>query len=144
MGDPVSLVKENIQAFSDNDLEKFGEMLTDDAVYVEPGTHRKVESKSAYIELAQGWKQTFPDVAGTITSIFADGDRAVAEISWKGTHDGEMPTPTGGIPATGRTVEVDSCLLATIDGDKIAEVHHYFDFMTMLAQIGAVPEPATA
>jgi len=32
----------------------------------------------------------------------------------------------------------------TFKGDKIAETKHYFDLMSLLVQIGAMPAPATA
>jgi len=30
--------------------------------------------------------------------------------------------------------------IATIQGDKIKETHHYFDMMSLLQQIGAAPQ----
>ncbi len=96
------------------------------------------------MELVWAWKVSFPDAEGTITNIFESGDQAVAEITWTGTHAGDMESPIGTIPASGRQVEVPACMTVTALGGEITEAHHYFDLMTMLAQIGAVPEPAAA
>jgi len=35
----------------------------------------------------------------------------------------------------------DACgIVATVEGDRVARVNHYFDMMTLLTQIGAAPK----
>jgi hypothetical protein len=36
------------------------------------------------------------------------------------------------------------CALGRLRGDRISEVHIYFDMMSVMAQLGLLPEPATA
>ena len=85
-----------------------------------------------------GWRRAIPDAKGTMQNIFARGNRVVAEIPWEGTHTGPLEGPGGTIPATGKSIKVPASMVATTEGDKLKEVHHYFDLMTLLQQIGAV------
>ena len=55
-----------------------------------------------------------------------------------------MESPEGTIPATGRKINIDACMAVTVEGEQIKESHQYFDLMTMMQQLGAVPEPAAA
>jgi hypothetical protein len=41
-------------------------------------------------------------------------------------------------------VKLPAVQVNTFKGDKIVESKEYFDLMTLLAQIGALPAPATA
>jgi steroid delta-isomerase-like uncharacterized protein len=115
----------------------------DPSVY-ELATQRRVQGPDAIVELSKGWRQAFPDAKGTITKAVESGDTVVLEIIWEGTHNGELKSAMGAIPATYKRVKIPAVEVVTFKGDKIAETKHYFDLMTMLAQIGALPAPATA
>jgi len=92
------------------------------------------------VELFKGWKQAFPDAAGTVTSAFASGDKAALEVTWKGTHTGPLMTAEATIPASGKRQETPAAILFTFEGEKIKEARHYFDSMTLFKQIGAQPK----
>ena len=136
--DVINLVRENIEAFNANDMDRFGATLADDSVYEELATQRRVEGPDEIVKVMEAWKQSFPDGNGTIQSIFASGNRVVAEITWEGTHQGDLVGPQGTIPASGKRVQVAASFVATEEGGKLKEVRHYFDLMTLLQQIGAL------
>ena len=94
--DVINALRENIDAFSTGDRDKFAATLADDAVYEELSTQRRVQGKEEVVNTFHGWKQAFPDSKGTIQNIFASGNKAVAEILWEGTHSGDMIGP--GVP----------------------------------------------
>jgi len=56
---------------------------------------------------------------------------------WKGVHTGPLQTPTGIIPASNKPVEMPASQVIQVEGGKIKSALHYFDMLTMLAQIGA-------
>jgi steroid delta-isomerase-like uncharacterized protein len=92
------------------------------------------------VELFKGWKQAFPDAVGKVTSAFASGDKAVLEVTWKGTHTGPLTMAEGTIPASGKHQETPAAIFFTFEGDKIKESRHYFDSLTLLKQIGVQPK----
>ena len=128
-----------LEAFNDADWDAFRAEVSDDVVYVESGTGRRIEGADAYLALCEGWKQALPDVRGTVRRA-VEGDGVVAqEVTWTGTHDGPLPTPNGDIPATGRPVSVEATLWVDARDGTVSEVHHHLDVMALLAQIGAMP-----
>ena len=144
MTDKLQLAKQNVEAFGKGDWASFKAPLSADAVYEELATQRRTQGPDAIVELSKGCRQAFPDARGTITKAVESGDTVVLEIIWEGTHNGELKSPMGSIPPTYKRVKIPAVQVVTIKGDKIVETKHYFDLMTMLAQIGALPTPATA
>ena len=140
----VEVAKENIEAFNKGDWEKFTKSLASDSVYEETATQRKVKGGDQVKAVSEAWKKAFPDAKGTVTNAFASGNKATLEITWEGTHKADLESPAGKIPATGKHITVPAVQVVTVEGDKIKETRHFFDLMTLLQQIGAVPTPAGA
>jgi hypothetical protein len=90
-----------VDAFNSGEWERVRAGLASDARYDEFGTGRNVDGPEKIVELFKGWKQAFPDAAGTVTRAFASGDTAVLEVIWKGTRTGPLTTAEGTIPASG-------------------------------------------
>jgi steroid delta-isomerase-like uncharacterized protein len=142
--DKIKLAKEGIEAYNDGDWERFAAPLSSDAVYEELATQRKVQGPDQIVEASKGWKEAFPDSKGTITKVTEGADTVVLEITWQGTHTGELVSPMGSIPPSRKRVNLPAVQIVRFRGDKVAETRHFFDLMTLLAQIGALPTPATA
>ena len=142
--DRVQLAKQGIEAYSAGDWERFKAPLSSDAVYEELSTQRRVQGPDAIVELSKGWRKAFPDSKGTITKVVEGPDTVVLEITWEGTHHGELASKMGPIPATHKRVKIPAVQVISFKGDKVSATKHYFDLMTLLAQIGKLPMPATA
>ena len=127
------------EAFNDSDFERARSMCTPDVAYNETGTGRRVEGLDAYTDLLKGWKQALPDVRGAIRGSLADDDTVVQDILWEGTHTGPIQTPTGTIEATGNRVSVQGTIWVTFENEKVREVHHHLDVLSLLQQTGALP-----
>jgi steroid delta-isomerase-like uncharacterized protein len=136
----VKIAREQVDAFNSGDWELLRGTLAYDARYDELGTQRKIEGPEKIVELFKGWKQAFPDAAGTVTSAFASGDKAALEVTWKGTHTGPLESAEGTIPASGKRQETPAAIFFTFEGNKIKRSRHYFDSLTLLKQIGAQPK----
>jgi steroid delta-isomerase-like uncharacterized protein len=136
----VTIAREQVDAFNSGDWERVRAGLTSDSRLDELGTERKIDGPEKIVELFKGWKQAFPDAAGTVTSAFASGNTAALEVIWKGTHTGPLTTAEGTIPASGKQQKTPAAIFFTFEGDKIKESRHYFDSLTLLKQIGAQPK----
>ena len=136
----IKIAREQVDAFNSGDWERVQAGLASDARYDELGTERKTDGPEKIVELFKGWKQAFPDAAGTVKSTYASGDTAILEVTWKGTHSGPLTTAEGTIPASGKHQETPAAIFFTFEGDKIKESRHYFDSLTLLKQIGAQPK----
>jgi steroid delta-isomerase-like uncharacterized protein len=135
----VEIAREQVDAFNRGDWELLRGTLTSDSRYDELGTERKVEGSEKIIELFKGWKQAFPDAAGTVTSAFSNGVKAFLGVTWKGTHTGAVTTAEGMIPASGKHQQTPAAIVFAFEGDKVKESRHYFDSLTLLDQIDAQP-----
>lgn len=134
----LSLASRTLEAFNTADWETFRGLCHDDVVYTEAGTGRRVEGIEPYLDALREWRVALPDVHGHVRRSLGDGDLAVQDVVWRGTHQGTLPTPGGPIPATGADVTVAATLwIASRDG-KVAEVTHHLDVLSLLAQIGAL------
>ena len=145
MSDVIDIARKTVDAFSSDDWDAYRAALAPGSVYHEFCTGRRVEGPDAVVEASRSWKQAFPDGSGTVTNALAMGNTAVLEVTWRGTQTEAMVTPTGQtLPPSGKYAEVAAVQVITVEDGKITENRHYFDLMTILAQIGALPAPASA
>ena len=143
MADPIEVAKDAVEKFNAGDWRGFQSALTPDTVEDEFATQRHLEGPEAVVAAAEGWKRAFPDAHGTVRNAMASGNTAILEITWEGTQTGDLAGPQGTIPASGRQVSLPAVWVAEVEGDKAKAVRHYFDLLTLLAQIGAVPAGTT-
>jgi predicted ester cyclase len=84
--------------------------------------------------------EAFPDLTTAIEDLFVSGDKLAVTLIWRGTHTG----PYGGVPATGKPVEVRDTAIWHFTGGKVTEIFTLQDQFGMLKQIGYLPESVHA
>lgn len=136
--------RESIAVFDRSDWDGVRALVAPDVVYEETGSGRVIEGVETVIAALQAWKEALPDATGEVKRVLVDGDTTVLEIVWRGTHTGPLATPTGPLPASGGTIETWATMWQRWDGDRIVHESHHLDMLAMLAQMGALPAPATA
>ncbi len=132
----IATAKAPILAYNQKDWDAVKAAITPDFVYDEVATHRKVLGQEPAIALWQGWATAFPDSKATIDGTHVAGERVILELTWRGTHQGALHTTKGPIPPTGKRIEMRSCVICELAGDKTRVQRQYFDMGTMLQQIG--------
>ena len=137
--DLTKISRDYIEAFNAANWSRVKETLTGNSVYNEAGTQRRIQGSDAIVTALQGWKRAFPDAKGKVTNTVSTGNNVLLEITWEGTHTGPLEGPGGTIAATGKRQVTPAAMLILFEEDKIKESRHYFDMMTLLQQIGAVP-----
>ena len=123
---------------NDGDIDGFGELMAEDFVEHEelPGL---APSKEGVLTLFRGYREAFPDLRMTVEDIVASGDKAVARVTTTGTQTGEWM----GMPASGRRAEVHLIDIMRFDEDGLVSEHWgVMDMLSMLQQLGAIPEAA--
>lgn len=81
-------------------------------------------------------RDAFPDFHNRIDDLVATEDRAVARLTYTGTHEGAL----FGIPATGKRIEYAGVAMFTLAGGRITKVWVLGDRMALMEQIGAIPK----
>ena len=79
----------------------------------------------------------FPDINITVEDAIAEGDKAVTRYTIRGTHRGE--TEEFG-PPTGRQMELEGITIHRIEDGKIVEEWSRYDNLSVMQQLGLVPE----
>jgi steroid delta-isomerase-like uncharacterized protein len=138
--DVIQVVKEQLAAFNERDWDRYLALHTERVIFQEEPTLQRFEGRQAMLGLAKRWITAFPDLRGTVKDVFASGRKATLELVWEGTHQGLLEGPFGTLPATGKRGQVVAVQVLELDGDRIAEVHHYFDLLSVLLQLGLAPE----
>jgi steroid delta-isomerase-like uncharacterized protein len=132
----IAAAKAGIVAYNDKNWDALKAVVTSDVTYDEVATHRKVQGVDQVLELFKGWAAALPDSKATFGNAYVSGDKVVLEITWRGTHKGALTTPKGPIAPTGKQIELRSCVVCELAGEKTKVQRQYFDMGTLLQQIG--------
>jgi steroid delta-isomerase-like uncharacterized protein len=133
------------ETFNAHDIEGFTSVLADDVSYKAPGGMTG-EGKTACAQFYAGWFEAFPDAHVQVHDLHlaADGDVAVEEGTFTGTHQGVLRSPAGDVPPTGRPVAVDYIQVLRFRDGKHISFNLMFDRLLMLEQLGLLPAAAPA
>lgn len=132
----IDAAKAPVIAYNNKDWDAVKRAVGANFVYDEVATHRMVRGVNDVLAVWQGWAATFPDSKGTFEVAHVAGNTVVLEGMWRGTHTGALKTPGGDIPATGRTIDMRSCIVVDVADGKAQRFRQYFDMATMLTQLG--------
>ena len=114
--------------------EAFNDILTEDYV-LHPEEVRGADGLKAMV---QGYHDALSGLRVSIDQQFGEGDYVATRITLTGTHDGELM----GTPPTGKEVSFTGITISRCEGGRIAEEWEIVDTVSLLAQVGALPEPA--
>jgi steroid delta-isomerase-like uncharacterized protein len=135
----VDAAKAPFVGYNEKNWERVKATITPDFVYDEVPSRRKAQGVEEVLHLWHGWAHAFPDSRCSFDNALVSGDSVVLELTWRGTHRGELQTPNGPIAATGKPIEIRACAIVELAGDKARLQRHYFDMATLLSQLGLHP-----
>ena len=130
-----TLVKRYVDSVWNNvDLGALNELTTEDFKY-----HLGLQpprSRGEMLEFLRSTHEAFPDWCVDIVQMLSE--RETVAIRWQGrvTHLGKFH----GIPPTGQKIQVAGINVYRIDGGLIAEEWEQTDSLSMLQQLGALPQ----
>jgi steroid delta-isomerase-like uncharacterized protein len=99
-----------------------------------PGTPGGIEGVKQTIAM---YLTAFPDHQVTVEDMIAEGDKVVARLTVRGTHQGAFL----GIPPTGKHWTFTAIDISRIAGGKIVEHWNNYDALGLMHQLGVVPAP---
>ena len=92
------------------------------------------------VEMVQGYREALADLRVTIEHQFTEGDYVATRSTLTGRHEGELM----GTPPTGREVSFSMLTISRCRDGKIEEEWEIADTVSLLAQVGALPDMASA
>ena len=142
MTDNEQLARDSLDAFNSSNWEAARALMVDGYRYEETGTGQTYEGAEAAVAAQAAWKTAFPDGSGTIERLVSAGDLVVAEVRWRGTHTGPLATPNGEVPATGRSIDLWGSNWSVWADGRMTHQRNHIDVLTLMTQLGLVPESA--
>jgi len=116
------------------DIEGFGDLLADDFVEHEE-TPGLAPTKAGVKDFFRMQRAAFPDMQMDAQDVIASGDKVVVRARYTGTHQGEFM----GMPATGKSVDVQLIDILRVGGDGLVHEHWgVMDALAMMQQLGVV------
>jgi steroid delta-isomerase-like uncharacterized protein len=139
MGQAREIMDRATDAAMAKDTEALQRLYAADAVAETPdqGTLRGREAVMGWFD---GFLTAFPDFGYESVHKHESGDSAIDEGYVVGTNTGPLPGPTGETPATGKSVRLRGCDIATVRDGAITSHRFYFDQIEFLAQLGLAPQ----
>lgn len=89
--------------------------------------------------MGHAFKAGLPDSSMAIDQVVESGDEIVVLGHFKGTHTGDLESPGGTIPASGKTLNLRFMDYFKVVSGKIVDHQTIFDQVEMLSQLGAMP-----
>jgi steroid delta-isomerase-like uncharacterized protein len=117
-------------------LALIDELVADDIVDHEEGFPGQPPGKDGVKFFVNTLREAFPDISVKAGVTLGDGNLAAGEATLTGTHTGDFM----GVPASNKSFEIDSVDIIRVEDGKVAEHWGVTDTMSLMQQIGAIPE----
>jgi len=128
-----------IRRFTDfinsSDPSLASELVSTDAIFHAPGA-APLLGPDGYLELLAMLRSAFSDVRWVLEEAVAEGDKIAARFGMSGTNDGSFM----GAPPTGKAFQATSMAFYKLTGGKIVEERGLPDMLSILQQVGLVPQ----
>ncbi|GCE02525.1 ester cyclase [Embleya hyalina] len=122
------------------DTDAIAECFAQDAVAITP--EGELRGRDAIANYMAEFTIALPDSAFDQEHQYEVGDTAVDEGWYLGTNTGPLKLPDGTtLPATGKSVRIHGCDVATVEDGRIVDYRLYFDQLAFLEQLGLAPTP---
>lgn len=131
------LVENFIQElFTDGDLDAVGRYLRSDFVNHDAPFPGAPDGPEGMRLAAAMFRQALPDWHSEVEQLVAEGDTVVERFTATGTHRGELMD----VRPTGKTITLAGINVFRIDGDRIVERWGRLDELSLLRQLGLIPD----
>ena len=138
----IQLTERLHNAFSEGKYDDVLALVADDIECVSYSSGYSSKGIEGFRTFFMGFANAFPDIKVVHRNIFASGDCVAVEFGAQGTNTGTLMTPNGGVPPTGRKVELNVCEIHEWKNGKLTRIVNYQDAMSLMAQLGLLPQPA--
>src|SRR5512144_306751 len=134
--DNTTVVRACFENASRGDLDVLGQLVTDDYV-LHP---QEVRGADGLREMVEGYRAAISQLTVTIEHQFSEGDYVATHFTLRGRHAGELM----GTPPTGSEIEVGGLTISRCRDGRIVEEWELIDTLTLMRQVGALPQATPA
>jgi steroid delta-isomerase-like uncharacterized protein len=130
------------EAFNRRDFQAMTEHYADRIAWTDHAQGRTFRTRQEFRDdFLPGWVRASADIRITGPHYFDAGQTVVCTFTVEGTQDG----PLGPFPATGNRFALPLCELWHFDpGGRVVGGDLYYDQVSLLTQLGLLPQPSSA
>ena len=137
----LHIVKKFFDSVGNRDLDGAMSCLSDDHVSHDHGTGMVMTGLDENRADMENWLSMMSEMKVEILNSVESENTVVVEMKMTGINTGDIMMPDGTkVPATGKSVEMNGCQVMEFDGDKKTKSSQYYSMMSMMAQLGLMPE----
>jgi steroid delta-isomerase-like uncharacterized protein len=111
-------------------------MAADDVVVEAYAFGATFRGKAEFSQFMQGFKMAFPDLRLHHDNVVSNDHFVAVEFTATGTHTGDLHTPAGVVPATGKSVSLKVAEILKLENGKLKSIHNYQDSASLMRQLG--------
>src|SRR6202041_4092205 len=116
-------------------LEHADELVAVDFVELDPLPGQQ-QGREGLKQVIGAFRTAFPDIHWEIEELIGEGEKVFSRFTWHGTHRGEF----FGVPATGKQIKVKGMVVDRVVAGRMAESRILMDGLSMMRQLGVIPE----
>ena len=130
------------QAFNQRDFEAMTRQYTENITWIDHSQNRTFKTPQEFRDdFLAGWIRAGSDIHITDPRYIDAGDTVVCTFTVVGTHDG----PLGQFPASGRGFTLPLCEMWHFNSSgRVVGGDLYYDQVSLLTQLGLMPQPSGA
>ncbi len=130
------------EAFNQRDFEAMTKHYAEGIAWTDHPQSRTFTTPRQFTEeFLAGWVQASQDIRIVGPRYLDAGETVVCTFTVVGTHDG----PLGLLPATGKAFVLPLCEMWHFDsGGRVVGGDLYYDQVSLLTQLGLMPQPSSA
>ena len=134
-----ALVDQMVTAMNDRDLDRLDDVMSANFVrHCEPTPGLVIKDLDGYKAFLNAFTEAFPDNVQTVEHMAVDDDMIGVFATYEGTHLGQF----GSFAPTGKHAKFSFAGVFRVEDDKLAEFWITWDQMTILGQLGLLPDGA--
>jgi steroid delta-isomerase-like uncharacterized protein len=137
--DNTSVVRAWADALNRDDPEAFRACHAPDIHWTNMADGRVIHGAEPLQGAIWGMRVALPDLHCSIDDMVTDGNRVAVEMTFTGTHNGQLIGPAGPIPPTGREVRLGAAVFFHVQDGRIVRITRYGDTLSLLTQVGLQP-----
>lgn len=120
--------------FAAGDFSSAKLLFDDDCITVLPMGSMDLAEHEAMV---RAFKNGLPDARMEVVRVVEEGDEAYISARFTGTHSGDLVTPGGTLPASGKTLDMPFVDYWRVEAGKVVAHEVVWDQLGMMAQLGA-------
>ncbi|MGH9265417.1 MAG: ester cyclase, partial [Acidimicrobiales bacterium] len=124
------------ERFGAGDMQAAVALFADDCTTFTPSGAFTNEEHEAF---GRAFKDALPDARMQVVRAVEAGDEVYITGRFKGTHQGDLVSPQGTIPASGNALDMPFADYFRVRDGRIVEHEVIWDQLAMLGQLGAMP-----